>query len=39
MRYGNIPQNRDRVYIAAFKDINDYNNFTELGGESNLHVK
>ena len=25
--YGAIPQNRERIYIVAFKDINDYDNF------------
>lgn len=27
MEYGNIPQNRERIYIVAFKDINAYRNF------------
>ena len=27
MEYGNIPQNRERIYIVAFKDINEYRNF------------
>ena len=26
-KYGNIPQNRERIYIVAFKDIEDYRNF------------
>ena len=25
--YGNVPQNRERIYIIAFKDKNLYNNF------------
>ncbi|MBD1373577.1 DNA cytosine methyltransferase [Hazenella sp. IB182357] len=25
--YGNIPQNRERIYIVGFKDINEYKNF------------
>lgn len=25
--YGNLPQNRERVYIIAFRDINDYARF------------
>lgn len=25
--YGNVPQNRERIYIVAFRDINDYNRF------------
>lgn len=25
--YGNVPQNRERIYIIAFKDIADYANF------------
>ena len=25
--YGNIPQNRERIYILAFKNENDYNSF------------
>lgn len=28
--YGNIPQNRERIYIIAFKEKNDYANFTAL---------
>lgn len=28
MDYGNIPQNRERVYIVAFKDKNKFNSFT-----------
>lgn len=27
MEYGNIPQNRERIYIVAFKDIDIYKNF------------
>ncbi len=27
MEYGNIPQNRERIYIVAFKDKEDYRNF------------
>lgn len=27
MEYGNIPQNRERIYIAAFKDKEVYKNF------------
>lgn len=27
MTYGNIPQNRERVYIVAFRDINDSKKF------------
>lgn len=27
MEYGNIPQNRERIYIVAFKDKNEYKNF------------
>lgn len=27
MDYGNIPQNRERIYIVAFKDIECYRNF------------
>lgn len=30
MEYGNIPQNRERVYIIAFKNKKDFNNFEEL---------
>lgn len=25
--YGNVPQNRERIYIVAFRDIQDYANF------------
>lgn len=28
MEYGNVPQNRERIYIVGFKDIQHYNNFT-----------
>lgn len=28
MEYGNIPQNRERVYIVGFKNKNHYDNFT-----------
>lgn len=28
MDYGNVPQNRERVYIVGFKEIEDYNNFS-----------
>ncbi len=27
MEYGNIPQNRERIYIVAFNNLVDYNNF------------
>ena len=27
MDYGNIPQNRERIYIVAFRDEDDYENF------------
>ena len=27
MEYGNVPQNRERIYIVAFKDIEAYRNF------------
>jgi len=27
MEYGNIPQNRERIYIVGFKDIEEYKNF------------
>lgn len=27
MEYGNIPQNRERIYIVAFKNIEQYKNF------------
>ena len=27
MVYGNIPQNRERIYIVAFKDVESYKNF------------
>lgn len=27
MDYGNIPQNRERIYIVAFKNMMDYQNF------------
>lgn len=27
MEYGNVPQNRERIYIVAFKDIEKYRNF------------
>ncbi len=27
MEYGNIPQNRERIYIVAFKDIEQYKSF------------
>lgn len=27
MEYGNIPQNRERIYIVCFKDPTAYNNF------------
>jgi len=27
MEYGNIPQNRERIYIVAFKDIEQYRTF------------
>lgn len=30
MNYGNIPQNRERVYIVAFRNENDFENFEEL---------
>lgn len=28
MEYGNVPQNRERIYIVAFKDKEAYNKFT-----------
>lgn len=28
MNFGNIPQNRERIYIVAFRDIDDFNKFT-----------
>lgn len=27
MEYGNLPQNRERLYILAFKDLDSFNNF------------
>lgn len=27
MKYGNVPQNRERIYIVAFKNEEDYKNF------------
>ena len=27
MEYGNVPQNRERIYIVAFKNLEDYTNF------------
>lgn len=30
MEYGNIPQNRERIYIIAFNNKNDAENFKEL---------
>ena len=46
MEHGNIPQNRERIYIVAFKDQQDYDRFiwpakTPLGsaGESDLRIK
>jgi len=27
MEYGNVPQNRERIYIVAFKDVGEYKNF------------
>ena len=27
MEYGNIPQNRERIYLVGFKDIEQYKNF------------
>lgn len=27
MEYGNLPQNRERIYIVAFKDVEAYKNF------------
>lgn len=27
MEYGNVPQNRERIYIVAFKDLEKYRNF------------
>ena len=27
MTYGNVPQNRERIYIVAFKNITDFRNF------------
>lgn len=26
--YGNIPQNRERIYVIAFRNISDHNNFS-----------
>ena len=26
--YGNVPQNRERIYIVAFRDKEDYANFS-----------
>lgn len=31
MRYGNIPQNRERVYIVGFKNLKHFNKFTFPG--------
>lgn len=28
--YGNIPQNRERIYIIGFKNENDFNNFRSI---------
>ena len=28
MKYGNLPQNRERIYIVGFKDLNFFNNFS-----------
>lgn len=28
MEYGNIPQNRERIYIVAFREVSDYSKFT-----------
>lgn len=25
--YGNVPQNRERIYVVAFRDEDDYNKF------------
>ncbi len=38
MTYGNVPQNRERVYIVGFKEIEDHNNFAFPKPE-NLSVK
>lgn len=38
MMYGNIPQNRERVYIVGFKNIEDHNSFIFPNPES-LSVK
>lgn len=27
MEYGNIPQNRERIYIVGFKNVEDFNKF------------
>lgn len=27
MEYGNVPQNRERIYIVAFRDVEKYKNF------------
>lgn len=27
MEYGNVPQNRERIYIVGFKDVEQYKNF------------
>lgn len=28
MSFGNVPQNRERIYIVAFRDVEDYNRFS-----------
>lgn len=28
MKYGNLPQNRERIYIVGFKDLKIFNNFS-----------
>ena len=28
MNFGNVPQNRERIYIVAFRDVEDYNRFS-----------
>lgn len=38
--YGDIPQNRERIYIVAFREEEDFNNFTfpdKVELETNLH--
>ncbi|MBS8121755.1 DNA cytosine methyltransferase [Candidatus Vampirococcus lugosii] len=40
MEYGNIPQNRERIYIVGFLDQKSFNNFkfpTKIPLEKNIH--